>query len=117
VSGRFPRPERLSGRQEFQAVFQHGTRIERPSIILLWRDSPGARRVGFAVARQVPGAVRRNRARRRLREAYRRARTTVAVTGDLVLVARPPALVAPFGRLVAEVGSALRAVASRVPSR
>src|SRR5262249_31353201 len=67
------RRERLTGSGDFQSLFQRGKRVDRSSLIVLWAEAP-ARRVGFAVSRQVGGAVKRNRVRRRLREAYRAAR-------------------------------------------
>ncbi|PYM76423.1 MAG: ribonuclease P protein component [Candidatus Rokuibacteriota bacterium] len=69
MTGRFPRRDRLTTSTEFQALFQRGKRIDRPSMIVLWRETTEPRRAGFAVSRQIRGAVQRNRARRRLREA------------------------------------------------
>ena len=66
VAGRFPRRERLTTSAEFQALFQRGRRIDRPALIVLWREATEPTRVGFAVSRQVKNAVQRNRARRRL---------------------------------------------------
>ena len=47
---------------------------------ILWREGVDARRVGFAVSRQVRSAVERNRVRRRLREAYRATRQAAPLT-------------------------------------
>src|SRR5262245_20990461 len=71
VAGRFPRRERLTTSAEFQALFQRGRRIDRPTLVVLWREASEPTRVGFAVRRQLKNAVQRNRARRRLRQAYR----------------------------------------------
>jgi len=97
-----PRGERLRRATEFQAVFQHGTRHERPSFVALWRPAEG-RRVGFAVSRQLRGAVARNRARRRIREAYRRVRGEMAGDVAVVIVARPSAATRPFVELVEDM--------------
>jgi ribonuclease P protein component len=94
-----PRGERLRRSAEFQAVFQHGSRLEQPSFVALWRRGP-TRRVGFAVSRQLRGAARRNRARRRLREAYRRVRPGMAADVEMVVVARASAATRPFPELV-----------------
>lgn len=112
-SGRFPRRERLTGKGDFQAVFEHGTRIERPSVVVLWKESGRARRVGFAVSRQMRGAVQRNRVRRRLREAYRAARGPEPARADVVVVARRPALTGLFEMLVRDLRRALGAIAER----
>ena len=97
-----PRGERLRRAAEFQAVFQHGSRHERPSFVALWRRGEG-RRVGFAVSRQVRGAVARNRARRRIREAYRQIRGQMAGDVAVVIVARPSAVSRPFPELVEDM--------------
>jgi len=114
AAGRFPRRERLAGKKDFQAVFQQGKRIERPSLIVLWRAGDRGRRAGFAVSRQMRGAVRRNRVRRRLREAYRAARGEAPVNADLVVVARRPAATVAFWTLVREVRSALTAIGAEM---
>ncbi len=87
----FPRTERLTRPDEFQAVFERGRRVERPSVLVLWCWSPGPRKAGFAVSRQIRGAVDRNRARRRVREAYRVSREILPEGVHLVAIARPRA--------------------------
>ena len=94
-----PRGERLRRAVEFQAVFQHGSRHERTSFVALWRRAE-KRRVGFAVSRQVRGAVARNRARRRIREAYRQIRAQMPGDIAAIIIARPSAGTRPFPELV-----------------
>ena len=79
-------------------------------MIVLWRASEGPRRVGFAVGRQIRSAVRRNRARRRLREAYRAARDAAPVKVDLVVIGRAAALVVDPIALVDDMRAAFRAM-------
>jgi ribonuclease P protein component len=98
-----PRHARLRRGGDFQAVFQHGRRIERRSFVALWQPAGRERQAGFTVSRQVRGAVSRNRVRRRLREAYRRERTGVPVEVAVVFVGRSPALMAPFELLQQEM--------------
>jgi ribonuclease P protein component len=95
---------------EFQALFQRGKRIDRPSLIVLWREATDSTRVGFAVSRQIRLAVDRNRARRRLREAYRATRGAAPARAALVVIGRPAALSTPFTALLGELRSALAAV-------
>ena len=97
-----PRGERLRRAAEFQAVFQYGSRLERPSFVALWRRSE-TRRAGFAVSRQLRGAAKRNRARRRVREAYRQVRALIVADVELVVVARPSAARRPFPELVGDM--------------
>jgi ribonuclease P protein component len=101
----------LTSSAEFQALFQRGKRIERPALIVLWRDADGPTRAGFAVSRQLRNAVERNRARRRLREAYRASRAAAPVGVQLVIVGRPAALTAPFAGLAGQLRTALSSIA------
>jgi len=110
LTGRFPRRERLTTGADFQALFQRGKRLDRPSMTILWRESVDARRVGFAVSRQVRRAVERNRVRRRLREAYRATREAAPARGALVVIGKPSALSEPFKTLTSEMRRALAAI-------
>lgn len=109
-----PRAGRLRRAGEFQAVFQEGSRVERRNFIALWRPTPGSRKVGFTVSRQVRGAVARNRIKRRLREAYRLCSTAVAADIALVFVGRPAVSKAPFADIVGEIHGALGAIGRRL---
>jgi ribonuclease P protein component len=59
--------------------------------------------VGFAVSRQLRGAAKRNRARRRVREAYRQVRAQIAGNVELVVIARPIAARRPFPEVVEDM--------------
>ncbi len=81
-------------------------------MIVLWRASQGPRRAGFAVGRQIRGAVRRNRARRRLREAYRAARDVAPAGVDVVVIGRSAALTRSLSALIDDMREAFRAMAA-----
>jgi ribonuclease P protein component len=100
----------LTSSADFQALFQRGRRIDRPALIVLWREAAEPTRTGFAVSRQLKNAVQRNRARRRLREAYRASREAAPPQVALVVVGRPAALSAPFAALTAQLQSALASI-------
>ena len=75
------------------------------------RDPSGPPRFGFTVTKKLGNAVIRNRMRRRLKEAVRKAQIRLARQGyDYVIVARPLALDLPFERLVADVEAGLKRV-------
>jgi ribonuclease P protein component len=116
LSGGLSRHQRLTTSAEFQALFQRGKRIDRPALIVLWRESTEPTRVGFAVSRQLRLAVQRNRARRRLREAYRAARDAAPARADLVVIARPAVLREPFPTLLGQLRHALAAIPGARPA-
>ena len=62
----------------------------------------------FTVSRQIRGAVKRNRARRRLREAYRHRTVSNLPDISTILIARPPVLTTTFAGLVLAVDDVLR---------
>jgi ribonuclease P protein component len=75
---------------------------------------PGPARFGFTVTRKAGGGVERNRMRRRLREAVRRAAPLEARAGfDYVVVARRASLDAGFDQLVNELAQAMRQIGER----
>jgi ribonuclease P protein component len=102
---------------EFEAIFrQRGRREELESFIALWRPCPGEGKVGFAVGRRLGGAVERNRARRRLREAYRQERPASQERFDVVFVGRSALLSRSFGDLRRDIQRVLRTLARRAHS-
>ncbi len=54
----------------------------------LLRGDAGAARVGFVAGKALGNAVERNRAKRLLREAYRRNKDKIAPGYDIVVIAR-----------------------------
>lgn len=91
---------RLRRGGDFQPVIAGGRVFSGRSLVGFARvRSQGPSRVGVTVSRQVRGAVGRNRARRRLREAVRRRLlqpgsplVREGIGYDVVLIARPDAL-------------------------
>ena len=77
---------------------------------MLWREADEPTRVGFAVSRQLRSAVERNRARRRLREAFRASRAAAPARAALVVIGRPAALTTPFPALLDQMRQALAAI-------
>lgn len=113
-----PRPERLRKRSEFLNAAKgarfHAAAFSLQAIARADAQDAGPPRFGLTVTRKAGGAVERNRMRRRLREALRRAAPLEARPGfDYVIVARTQALDAGFDRLVSDLARAMRHVGER----
>ncbi len=105
-------PLRLKKRRDFLAAGRGGRRHGRSFVLqAAAREDEAPPRFGLTVSKKTsPLAVRRNRIRRRLREALRTGAALSAIPGhDYVLVARIEALAAPFAALREEIAAALAA--------
>jgi len=84
----FPALRRLRKRREFLATQNGGARISLPSCILLLSARPDRElaRLGVTVTRKFGNAVERNRAKRVMREAFRRLPEVFPHGIDLVVI-------------------------------
>lgn len=106
--------ERLRKRAEFLRT-RGGRSWAAPSLVLQSRANEkiaaGAARFGFTATKRLGSAVRRNRARRRLKEAVRLVAPAHARAGyDYVVIARQGTLTHTFPDIVKELQTALRRV-------
>ncbi len=88
---------RLRSTAEFERVRRDGRSYAHPLLVLIACRAAApadqarpSTRYGFTAGRSVGSAVRRNRAKRLLREAARALAPQVAPGWDLVLIARAP---------------------------
>ena len=101
---RWPRAVRLRKRSEFDQVYSSGRRYSSAlfSAFLLKTESPAAK-VGFTVRRGLGRAARRNRIRRRMRDAVRLHLPGIGPGWNIVFHPRPSVFDVEFSRLEQEV--------------
>jgi ribonuclease P protein component len=111
---RFRPRQRLQTGADFDAVFKRGARLDGPLFLLV--AAPNGQtfdRLGLAVSRRVGGAVERNRARRLLREGFRRLERAGSPGVDLVVVARAPLARRGQAEVDRELGKRLQSIRRR----
>jgi ribonuclease P protein component len=84
------RKYRLTGSTDFKRVRRNGKSYAHPLVILV--TCPNAQeepRFGFTAGKSLGNAVKRNRAKRLLREALRRNLADIQGGWDAILIARP----------------------------
>jgi ribonuclease P protein component len=108
-SEKLPRRERITAERDFKPVFEEG-KVFRGEIFKVYVLKNGrlGRRAGFIAGRTVGNACRRNRAKRLLKEAYRRTKNRMKPGGfNLVFIAKPGMAEAAYARVETEMIKAL----------
>ncbi|MDR2665617.1 MAG: ribonuclease P protein component [Oscillospiraceae bacterium] len=90
----------LKKNHEFRRLYNRGkSAASRYMVVYCRKNGRAENRVGITVSSKLGGAVRRNRIRRRLREAYRLNERSLTPGHDIVIVARQGSYDADFGDL------------------
>jgi len=87
----FPRERRLRARRDFVAAQQSGRRVHTAHFVLVVASGPeptALSRLGVTVTKKVGTAVRRNRVKRLVREAFRLCPELLPTGVDLVVIAK-----------------------------
>jgi len=107
---KFSAAMRIKQGRDFSRVRQEGQRLVHGCLIANWRPLPGDSnpRLGVVTSGKIGNAVIRNRARRLLREAFRRHQHDFTQPLDLVLVARASIVGKDFAAVEKDFLTALR---------
>ncbi len=102
--------QKLKQPREFNRIRAGGLRLANGCLILNWAPLPAGStaRLGVVTGRKIGGSVVRSRARRLLRESFRRHQHDLRAPVDLVLVARPSIAGKGFEVVEADLLNALR---------
>ena len=93
--------ERIRRRPEFQHVYKQGVRIQsRYCTVFILPNPGGFGRLGIAATRKFGGAVQRNRAKRLIREVFRRNK--IATGFDVIVIPKRHLLDASLSDLEAD---------------
>ena len=110
-----PAIQRLTKRSEFLACARAPSSA-KGAVVVQARprgDDTAQVRVGFTATKRIGGAVERNRAKRRMREAARALLPDFGAPGvDYVIIARGGVLTRPWPRLLDDVKTALLRLAA-----
>lgn len=90
----------LTSNAQFQRTYKKGKNAVCAGFVLYARrNGQKTNRLGLTASKKLGGAVKRNRARRRLKEIYRLNAESLRTGYDIVLVARAGVLYGRFDRL------------------
>jgi ribonuclease P protein component len=116
LSHRFSPERRIRRRSEFQRVFDKGQRVHgRFMTVLAAPGQAGTARLGIVASKKLGDAVHRNRAKRVIREVFRRTVGAADRPGlDIVVIPRRELFDAAYSALENDFRTVLRRCAGRL---
>lgn len=117
-SQRFTKAQRVRRRGEFTRVFDLALRAQgRYLTVLMAPNKAGTTRLGIVASRKLGDSVRRNRAKRLIRDVFRQ---TPPLPGrqavDVVVIPRRELFDAAYSSLQSDLRGALERCAARLPA-
>ena len=99
----------LNRQKEFDAVYKKGKSQPSKYVILFYKkNNLGRTRISYLASKKVGNSVKRNRARRLMREAVRLSGPDIATGYDLVFIARQTITEAGVRDVIESVSTVLR---------
>jgi ribonuclease P protein component len=116
-SQRFGKARRVRRRSEFQQVFNAGSRVQgRFFTLIMAPNQVGTTRLGIVASRKIGDSVSRNRAKRLIREIFRKNIASGTISADLVVIPRRELFDAGYSSLQDDFLAAFRRCTSRLSS-
>jgi ribonuclease P protein component len=114
--GRFTKAQRVRRRGEFQRAFDRGVRVHGRYLTVLMAPAPGRRtRLGIVASKKLGTAVFRNRAKRLIREVFRRNQPQGDCPVDILVIPRRELFEAAYSGIANDFQSVCRRAAARLP--
>jgi ribonuclease P protein component len=103
VRAKFPKTDRILKRELFRRVYEQGRKVQFKyfTAFVLAKQDDGAR-IGVTTTRKIGNAVERNRARRLVREAFRKNKWLAPNGVDIVINVKRPLVEAHYRDLEGE---------------
>lgn len=110
-----PARRRIKRNSDFVRIKAKGRRLTLGCLIVNWvaAPKPAGPRLGVVVSKRVGNAVVRNRAKRVMREVFRKNQTLLPPTCHLVLIARASIADRSYGSIERDFLEAMRLVLAR----
>lgn len=102
------KPVTLKKNRDFGYVYRRGTRLRFHNFTFVYvKGKYGGPRAGFSVNKKVGNSVLRNKARRRLKEAYRLLLPRISGNYSMIFVASDKISASEYGQIARDVEDAL----------
>ncbi len=99
----------MTRQADFDRVRNQGQARSTPlCVVIVARSAGGPARIGVVAGKRIGSAVKRNRAKRLLREGVRALYPSIAPSWDIILLARSPILDVKSTQVTAQLEQVLR---------
>jgi len=111
VNQSFTKDERLLARPDFKKVMTQGRKkvVDRTCTLFFLPNSLDRKRLGIIASRKIGNAVNRNRAKRKIREIFRRHKNLGGRDMDIVVISARKLVNLPYAILEQKLTQTLQA--------